>query len=128
MQNPECSRRLAKWSVELREFDIQYKPQTTLKGHVLVDFILEFIALDSISSEALSEDENNDSPERECSAWTMFVNGASNKTSSEAGVVLQNPVRERIMRAFKYDFAVTNNEAEYEALITSFRMAKDVDV
>ena len=77
---------------------------------------------------ALNEDENNDSPEWESSAWTMFVDGASNKTGSGAGVVLQNPVRERITRALKYDFAVANNEAEYEALITGLQMAKDLNV
>ena len=58
----------------------------------------------------------------------MFVDGASNKTGSGSGVVLQNLDRERITRAFKFDFAVTNNEAEYEALITGLRMAKDLDV
>ena len=26
LQNPECFERLAKWSIELSEFDIQYKP------------------------------------------------------------------------------------------------------
>ena len=76
----------------------------------------------------MNEDENNDSPEWETSAWTMFVDGASNKTGSGSGVVLQNLDRERITRAFKFDFAVTNNEAEYEALITGLRMAKDLDV
>ena len=28
LQNPKCSGRLAKWSVELSEFDIQYNPRT----------------------------------------------------------------------------------------------------
>ena len=94
----------------------------------MAEFVLEFIALDSAPREALNEDENNDSPEWESSAWIMFVDGASNKIGFGAGVVLQNPVRERITRAFKYDFAVTNNEAEYEALITGLRMANDLDV
>ena len=52
----------------------------------------------------------------------------SNKTGSGVGVVLQNPIRERIVRAFKYEFVVLNNEAEYEALNTGLHMAKDLDI
>ena len=94
----------------------------------MAEFILEFIVPDAAPRESLNEDEKNDSLEWESSAWTMFIDGASNKTGSRAEVVLQNPVGERITRAFKYDFAVTNNEAEYEALITDPRMAKNLDV
>ena len=38
----ETSGRLIKWAIELSEFDIKYKPRTTVKGQVLVDFIVEF--------------------------------------------------------------------------------------
>ena len=38
----ETSGRLGKWARELSEFDIRYKPRTTIKGQVLVDFIMEF--------------------------------------------------------------------------------------
>ena len=86
MQNPECSGRLAKWSVELSEFDIQYKPRTAIKGQAVADFILEFISSDFVPS----EDENIDPPE--CLSWTLFIDRASNKTGSGAGAVLQNPI------------------------------------
>ncbi|KAL5576126.1 hypothetical protein UlMin_017825 [Ulmus minor] len=128
LQNPECSGRLAKWSVELSKFDIQYKPRTAIKGQAVADFILEFIASDSPPSETSNEEGNDDSPGWETSAWVLFVDGASNKARSGGGVVLQNPSREKITRAFKFDFTVTNNEAEYEALIIGLRMAKDLDV
>ncbi|KAL5557725.1 hypothetical protein UlMin_033936 [Ulmus minor] len=41
-QKPEASGRLAKWSIELGEFDIKFKPQITIKGQALADFIVEF--------------------------------------------------------------------------------------
>ena len=41
-QKPEASGRLAKWSIELSEFDIQFKPRTAIKGQALADFIAEF--------------------------------------------------------------------------------------
>ena len=42
LHKPETSRRLIKWAIELSEFDIRYKPRTTVKGQVLEDFIMEF--------------------------------------------------------------------------------------
>ena len=32
LHKPETSRRLIKWAIELSEFDIRYKPRTTIKG------------------------------------------------------------------------------------------------
>ena len=42
LHKPETSGRLIKWAIELSEFDIRYKPNTAVKGQVLVDFIMEF--------------------------------------------------------------------------------------
>ena len=38
----ETSGRLMKWSIELSEFDIRYKPKIEIKGQVLADFVMEF--------------------------------------------------------------------------------------
>ena len=38
----ETSGRLVKWAIGLSEFDIRYKPRTTIKGQVLADLITEF--------------------------------------------------------------------------------------
>ena len=34
--------RLIKWVIKLSEFDIRYKPRTTVKGQILADFIMKF--------------------------------------------------------------------------------------
>ena len=39
MSSPEATRQMALWAIELSEFDIQYRPQTAIKGQVVVDFI-----------------------------------------------------------------------------------------
>ncbi|KAK3021961.1 hypothetical protein RJ639_045656 [Escallonia herrerae] len=41
LMSPEESRRLVNWSVELGEFDLQYKPCTVVKAQALADFIVE---------------------------------------------------------------------------------------
>lgn len=39
---PKAARRMVQWVIELNQFDIEYKPRTTIKAQVLVDFIEEF--------------------------------------------------------------------------------------
>ena len=33
---------MALWAIELSEFDIQYRPQTAIKGQAVADFMFEF--------------------------------------------------------------------------------------
>ena len=42
ISNPDVAGRLAFWAIELREFDIQYRSRTAIKGQVVADFIAEF--------------------------------------------------------------------------------------
>ncbi|GKB67658.1 reverse transcriptase domain-containing protein [Tanacetum coccineum] len=41
LSNPKVSGRLLKWSFELEEHDIHYRPRTSVKGRILADFIIE---------------------------------------------------------------------------------------
>ena len=42
LQNPKLSGRIAKWAVELGEFNIKYIPRTAVKAQALADFVVEF--------------------------------------------------------------------------------------
>ena len=42
LQKPEASEILLKWAIELSQFDISYRPRTTIKGQALVDFSAKF--------------------------------------------------------------------------------------
>ena len=42
LQKPEASGRLMKWSIELSEFNITYRPRPAIKAQVLADFVSEF--------------------------------------------------------------------------------------
>ena len=50
LHKPETSGRLMKWAIGPSEFDIKYKPKTTIKGQILADFVMEF------TSSELAED------------------------------------------------------------------------
>ena len=60
--------------------------------------------------------------------WHLHVDGASNYKGSEAGMVLVTPNGSMLEQAITLGFKASNNEAEYKALLASFRMAKDLAV
>lgn len=58
--------------------------------------------------------------------WELYVNGSSSKHGSGAGVLLISLEEHKIPYALRFRFKVTNNEAEYEALVASLRLAREV--
>jgi ribonuclease HI len=58
----------------------------------------------------------------------MFFDGACTRESDEAGIVIISPSKETTHLSFKLDFKVTNNIAEYEALILGLNEAKDMSI
>ena len=42
MSSPEAAGRMALWAIELSEFDVRYRPRTSMKGQVVADFIAEY--------------------------------------------------------------------------------------
>jgi ribonuclease HI len=58
----------------------------------------------------------------------MFFDGACTKESVGAGVVLISPSKKTSHLSFKLDFNVTNNIAEYEALLLGLNATKEMDI
>jgi ribonuclease HI len=58
----------------------------------------------------------------------MFFDGASSREGVGAGVVFVSPVQETISMSYKLGFEITNNVAEYEALVLGLRAAKDMGI
>ncbi|XP_070006166.1 uncharacterized protein [Nicotiana sylvestris] len=55
--------------------------------------------------------------------WTLFTDGASNVKGSGLGIVLKPPTSSVIRQSVKTS-KLTNNEAEYEAMIVGLELAK----
>ncbi|KAK3007892.1 hypothetical protein RJ639_015233 [Escallonia herrerae] len=66
--SPEASGRLVNQSVELGEFDIKYKPRTTIKAQALADFIVECTLPEEPPQLVISE-----APD----PWNLYVDGSS---------------------------------------------------
>ncbi|GJY67937.1 reverse transcriptase domain-containing protein [Tanacetum coccineum] len=111
--------RLQKWSIELGEYAIHYRPRVSFKGKILTDFIVE--RLEEESPDTLMEAE-----EELSEPWILFMDGSSCTDGSRAGLILTNLEGMEFTYARTLRFDATNNEAEYEALIAGLRIAKQM--
>ena len=55
--------------------------------------------------------------------WTLNVDGASRQTGAGIGLQLKSPTGERIKQAIRLGFNASNNESEYEALLSGIELA-----
>ncbi|XP_070032038.1 uncharacterized protein [Nicotiana tomentosiformis] len=110
LHKPELPGRLAKWTVEVSEFDIKYKPRTAIKSQVLDNFVANF----SPGLMTLAAKEAVLVSGIVLRVWTLLTDWTSNMKGSGLGVVLSLLWGKR--HAIR-TVSVTNNEADYEALV-----------
>jgi hypothetical protein len=60
--------------------------------------------------------------------WRMSFDGASSSFGSGVGIVLVNPRKIVHPHAIRLEFACTNNEAEYKALIQGMVLAQEMNI
>ncbi|GJY43922.1 reverse transcriptase domain-containing protein [Tanacetum coccineum] len=121
LSRPEVAGRLQKWSIELGEYAIHYRPRVSVKGQILADFIVERPEEDSPDT-PIEEEEELPEP------WILFTDESSCTDDSGAGLILTNPEGMEFTYALRFKFDATNNEAEYEALIAGLRIAEQMGV
>ncbi|XP_015968900.1 uncharacterized protein LOC107492386 [Arachis duranensis] len=109
LQNPNLAGRMLAWSIELSQFQIKFEPRNAIKAQALADFIAEITP-------------GNSTPE----SWKLHVDDSSNITSGGAGVILESQNGVIIEQSRRYEFPVSNNQAEYEALLAGLTLAKEV--
>ncbi|KAK3043721.1 hypothetical protein RJ639_001917 [Escallonia herrerae] len=112
-------RKISKLVCRVGEFDIQYKPRTTIKAQALADFIVECTLPEDPSQLVIFEFIN---------PWNLYVDGSSVVGGSGAGIILISPEGFTIEYALRFGFQASNNEAEYEALLARIRLAHALKV
>ncbi|GJV72732.1 reverse transcriptase domain-containing protein [Tanacetum coccineum] len=60
--------------------------------------------------------------------WVLYTDGASSAKGSGAGLVLISPTKTEYKYTLRLNFESTNNQVEYEALLTGLRIAKKMGV
>ncbi|XP_038972181.1 uncharacterized protein LOC120104693 [Phoenix dactylifera] len=114
--------RIAKWAVELGEFDLEYRLRPAIKAQALADFIVECTLPDDPEYPLISTEETPKPP------WVLYVDGSSTSGDSGAGLILTSPDGIVAEQALRLEFSASNNEAEYEALIAGLKLAKELKV
>ena len=124
----DASERIAKWTIKLTEFDINYRLQPMIKVQILADFIVEC----TIPKEAKLEEGEADDPGLQPNShkertdlsddfWILYVDGSSNMSGAGTGLILVNSEGIIAEYALHFEFFAINNGAEYEALIAGDR-------
>ena len=67
VRNKDVVGRIAKWVVELSQFDIHFVPRTAIKSQVLTDFVADWTIPDNRSDNQIDNE-----------TWTMAFDGALN--------------------------------------------------
>ncbi|CAA0813340.1 Unknown protein, partial [Striga hermonthica] len=88
LHKPDTSGRMIKWAVELGQFDLQYKPRTSIKGQALSDFVAEFTT--------------GAEPVQTTETWEMYIDGSATTEGSGGGVVIVSPQRKLYCHSVRY--------------------------
>jgi ribonuclease HI len=116
IQNLDMVGRVAKWSVELMGETLTYAPRKAIKSQILADFIAKWT------------DTQLPPPQIQAECWTLYFDGSVMKTGAGAGLLFVSPLREHMRYAVRLQFPVTNNMAEYEALLCGLKIAIETGI
>nr|CAH67666.1 H0315F07.4 [Oryza sativa]CAH67728.1 H0613A10.11 [Oryza sativa] len=117
VRNKDVVGRIAKWVVELSQFDVHFAPRTAIKSQVLADFVADWTMPDNKSDNQVDNE-----------TWTMAFDGALNSQGAGAGFILTSPSVDQFKHAIHLNFRATNNTAEYEGLLAGIRAAAALGV
>ncbi|XP_057763544.1 uncharacterized protein LOC130983889 [Arachis stenosperma] len=86
-------------------------PRQAIKAQAMADFLVEV---------------TGDPGENMGTRWKLHVDGASNQTFGGAGIILESPIGVVYEQSVRFEFTISNNQAEYEALIGGLALAAEV--
>jgi len=103
-------------SGQMNFLEINFKPRTAIKSQALVDFLAEW------------RENQIPAPHNILVHWVMYFDGSLKLDGGGAGVLFISPKGEQLKYVFQILFKVSNNEAEYEALLHGLRLAVSLGI
>jgi ribonuclease HI len=116
LRNQDAIGRISKWAVELGALNIDFKPRTAIKSQALVNFMAEW------------RENQLPTPTERPEHWVMYFDDSLNHEGVGAGVLLISPTGEQLKYVLQIFWKVSNNEAEYEALLHGLRLAASLGI
>ncbi|XP_074373692.1 uncharacterized protein LOC141714046 [Apium graveolens] len=118
----EASGRVVAWSIELGEYNLEYIPRTSIKAQALANFMVECTFYEKKGPHARRAIDSA------TGKMKTFVDGSVAGSKCGAGFILSSPEGSEICQAIRFTFLLTNNEAEYQALLAGLSLAKNLEV
>jgi ribonuclease HI len=116
MWNQDATGRISEWADELAALNIDFKPRTAIKSQALVDFMAEW-----------RENQLPTQTERR-EHWVMYFDGSLKLEGAGVGVLLISPMGKQLKYVLYIFWKVTNNKAEYEALLHGLHLAASLGI
>jgi ribonuclease HI len=116
LRNQDAFVRIYKWEVELGALNIDFKPRTAIKSQALVDFMAEW------------RENQLPTPTERPEHWVMYFDSSLKLEGTGAGVLLISPMGEQLKYVLQIFWKVSNNGAEYEALLHGLRLAASLGI
>ncbi|XP_071922596.1 uncharacterized protein [Coffea arabica] len=126
MSRPVLSDRLARWYLQLQQFEIIYVLQKAVKGQVLTDFLADH----PIPAEwELSDDlpDENVLLIEIRPPWKMYFDGVTHRHGVGARIVFVTLDGGILLYSFTLSQHCSNNVAEYQTLILGLEIAVDME-
>ncbi|XP_024630434.2 uncharacterized protein [Medicago truncatula] len=111
LSKPILHSRVGKLALALTEYSLTYQSLKAVKGQIVADFIVDH----SVDEVLTTEIENH--------PWNLYFDGSSHKNGTGVGIVIVSPKHHIFKYMFRINQLCSNNEAEYEALITGLEIA-----
>jgi ribonuclease HI len=108
---PILNGRIGKWILALYEFELKFESAKAIKVQVIADFITEHRdpSIDLL----------------EITPWALFFDGSSCGKGGGVGILLISPRGEMFEFTIPIQPTVTNNQAEYEALLRGLQYLRE---
>jgi ribonuclease HI len=116
LRNQDATGRISKWAVELGTLNIDFKPRTAIKSQTLVDFMAEW------------RENQLPTPTERPEHWVMYFDGSLKLEGAGVGVLLISLTGEQLKYVIQIFCKVSNNEAEYEALLHGLRLTASLGI
>jgi ribonuclease HI len=117
LQRPILSGRIGKWPYALVEYDLTYESLRAMRGQVVADFVVDHRI----------KDEEDVSYINVC-PWKLYFDGSVYRDGQGVGNVLILPNNVAYKTSVRLEYPCTNNQVEYEALLSGLQSLVDMGV
>jgi hypothetical protein len=119
LQQPILSGRIRNWAYSLIEYDLAYESLTSMKGQVVVDFIV---------GHSIHQNSDESCNLVSICPWKLLFDGSTCREGQGVEVVLILPRGAICEQLASLECFFTNNQAEYEAIMLGMQILSSMGV